>query len=199
MFTYNYYSARHVYHRNPLADTDDQLNTCAGSFHNGIGGARTGHKDTGRVGARGCFRFPDGIKDRQVFHHHTTLPRRDSADQVRAGGLHIAGVKLPLAPGDSLHNDPRLIIKQNTHSVDLYLFVSMAATIFWAASRISLPQSSPASLSKAFPSSAPVPESRTTMGMPSGISACAIPHNSHVPIQLDIRQAFLFCLELQQV
>src|SRR5258708_1183769 len=112
---YNQDSACHIDDRNPLADADDQLDARAGGFHNGIGSAGAGHKNTGCVGSRCGSGLGNCIENGQTFNGFSTLAGSDAANYICTGCFHIASMKLSLAPGNALHNYTCFIINQNTH------------------------------------------------------------------------------------
>src|SRR5579859_1230166 len=158
----------HIQHRDILRNADNQPDVCISRLHNGIGSARWGYKNAARVCPRLLLRLGDRIKDRHTFHLCVAFAGSHATNQFRSGGQHVPGMKLSFAPGDTLDDHTRGLIEKNAHACSF-----IAATIFCAASRIFWPQVRPASASIARPSASPVPDRRTTMGMPLGNSACA--------------------------
>jgi hypothetical protein len=115
MFVDNQDSTRHIDDRNPLADADDQLNACAGSFHDGVGGTGTRDKNAGSVGTCSGPGFSYRIENRQVFNDFSTLAGSDATNYIGSGSHHVACVVLSFAPSYTLYNYACCIIQQNTH------------------------------------------------------------------------------------
>src|SRR5262249_40943239 len=111
MFMHNKHRSCHIDNRNALGNADNQWNACAGGFHNGIGCTCGRDKDTRCVSTCGSSRLSDSIEDWYPFDGCTTLTRGDSPDQCSTSRFHVARMILSLAPGYTLHDDPRRIVK----------------------------------------------------------------------------------------
>src|SRR6185503_16670918 len=101
--------------------------------------------------------------------------RRHAANDIRSILRAALGVERPLTPGNSLHNQPRILIDQNCH----YLPPFAAATARSAASFIVVPtwKFNPESFRIFRPSSTLVPSRRRMMGIftPSFLAAFTTP------------------------
>ena len=86
-----------------------------GRFHHRVGGKRRRHEDHRRVRAGLLHRLAHRVEDRPAFVRRAALAGRDAADDRRPVGRGLLGVKRPLAAGQALDEQARVLVDQNGH------------------------------------------------------------------------------------
>src|SRR5262249_46938192 len=74
-----------------------------------------GTKNHGRIGARLLDRFVDGVENRPALVRRPALPRRHTADDLRAGRLRLLRVERALPARKALHKLSRGVIDEYGH------------------------------------------------------------------------------------
>ena len=81
--------------------------------------AAGGNEEDGDVGRVFDLRPVDAVVDRHPLHLLASLAGGHPGDDAGAGLLHIAGLHLPDAAGDSLHADATVGVDQDGHLLPL--------------------------------------------------------------------------------
>src|SRR5262249_17271707 len=166
------------------------------------------------VGAGLLHGVAHGVEDRPALVGGAALARRHAADDGGEVGLRLLRVKSSFASGESLDDQPRRFIDQNSHSSmgrnhEDVIFVSLrdlrgsgfqpaSSTTFFAASSIAsaVVKFMPLSRNRRLPSSTLVPSMRMTIGTgtPSSFTApitpCASTSQRRMPPKILINTAF---------
>src|SRR5687768_9041886 len=153
--------AQHVEGGNALGDADHQRDVRVGCLQHRVRRECGRHEDACRVGPGLLDRLRDGVVYRHapVERGLPALAGRDAGHDVRAVLEHGGRVKLTLATGDPLDQEPRVAVDEDAHAVP-----PAAATAFAAASSSESAVMRFASARIGFASSELVPTMRTTMG-----------------------------------
>ncbi len=95
----------HVVERDALGDAHDQADAGGGRLHDGVGGEGRRHEDAADVGAGLPPGIDHGVEDRDAELRAAPLAGADAGDEVGSIGLHLLGVKAPLASRQTLDQD----------------------------------------------------------------------------------------------
>src|SRR5438309_7303766 len=166
----------HLLDRDAFRDADDEGDACRGGLHDRVGRERRRDEDARSVGACRLDRVRHRVEHRDAEMGRPSLARADAADDLRAQGLHLFGMKRAFAAGDPLDDHRRRRVDEDAHSpprspgrlpraaavVGPSAFVS--STIFCAAAHALTPGSMPFRFRMSRPSSSLVPLRRTTSG-----------------------------------
>jgi hypothetical protein len=109
--------ADHIQRGDAFGDADDERNSGIGRFEDSVGGETSRHVDDRRVGLGLRHRLGDGVKHRHpaVAGPLPTLAGRDTGHDMRAVRDHLLAVELTLASGDTLHEQPGVLVDQDCH------------------------------------------------------------------------------------
>ena len=88
---------------------------CVDRLVGGVGGEARGHEDQRRVRAGLLDGLGDGVVDRDALDVLAALPWRDAGDDVRAVVAVAQAVEAALAPGQALHDEPRVLVDDDRH------------------------------------------------------------------------------------
>src|SRR5258708_2326512 len=162
--------AHHVERRNAFGNAYDERQTCVGGFENGIGSERRRYKDNGGVRASFSRGFGKRVEHRTIKMLGATLAGSHAANNVGAVFDHLPGVKTALTSRESLDEEARLFVDEDTHRAPPASATTFSAPSFMPSA---IPKWRPESRRIFFPSSTFVPSSRTTMGILSCKSLAA--------------------------
>src|SRR6266568_1092579 len=135
----------HVLDRDPLRDTDDELDAVRRRLHDCVRRKRRRHENSRRVGAGRFYSFGDSVEDGHAHVSGPALSGAGAAYDLGPNLLHLLGMERALAPGDALDDDACVRVQQNAHlagplrpagrsrEAGTGRFI-VNATIFWAAS-----------------------------------------------------------------
>ena len=113
--------ADHVECGNAFGDADDQFDAGIGRFHDGVGRKRRRNENDGRVGAGLAARFVDGVEDIDAFVFGAAFAGRDAADNLACRTSRPEGVKRSFFAGESLNQQPCVLVDQYAHRCSLLL------------------------------------------------------------------------------
>src|SRR6185503_9012356 len=163
--------------RDPLGDAEDRGDSRCRGLQDRVRCAAGRDEDAGGVRAGLANAVGDGVEDRHsvVQRLLAALARGHAGDDVRAVGLHRAGVELALAAGDALDQEARVAPDEDAHPAGPAAPARATpaaparaafadATAFAAASSSDAAVAKCASSSRRAASSAFVPTMRTTIG-----------------------------------
>ena len=100
---------------NPLGDADDRLDAPVRRLVDRVGGERRGHEHHCRVRAGFGHRLVDGVEHGHAVHVPAALARRDAGHQVGPVLAVPEAVERPLAPGQALDEELRVLVDENRH------------------------------------------------------------------------------------
>src|ERR1051325_5903148 len=186
--------AHHVGDRNAFGDANDERHAGVDRLQDRVGGKRRRHVDNRSVGVGGSHRLLNRIEDRDAFEIRAALAGRHAGHHLRAVLLARMRVKLSGRAGDTLGEDPRVLVDEDAHRAATAFTTFSAASAMFAQGVMFNPDSERIFL----PSSTLVPSSRTTSGTDSftSLAAATMPEatTSHfmMPPKMLTRIAFPF-------
>src|SRR5215471_3425283 len=153
----------HVRRWNPFRNADNQGYARIGGLHDRVGRKWRRHENYARVRARSARPLRDRVEHGPVQMFLPAFARRNASHHVRSVRDGLLGVKRSLFPGESLHQQTRVLVHQNAHAAAP---CRASRTTFSAASRMpsATVKFKPDSVKICRPCSTFVPSIRTTTG-----------------------------------
>ncbi len=110
-----FFHFHHILYRNTFSDTNYQLNTCIGSFHNCIGCKSRRNKNDTYISACFFYSISNSIKNGSVKMSIAPFARRYTTNYICSVFNHLSSMKSTFGTGKTLYNYFRIFINQNAH------------------------------------------------------------------------------------
>jgi hypothetical protein len=107
--------AQHFVRSQPFGDADHGADPGIDGLVDGIRGKASGDEDHRRVSARLGDGVRNGVEDRDAFEVGAALAWSHARDNLGAVGTVPERVERALAPGRTLHDQPRVLVDHDRH------------------------------------------------------------------------------------